>query len=225
MALWELLRALRRHLVIVGVGLVATFGALVFIHGHAGVYEARTGLVLVPAGASGKEIYLNPYHGRDYSLIATAGVLANVVNEDIGSARTSTSVPLSGRGVLDGYAVDLPNSGGQFAYDFDRPILDVQAVGPTPEAVRRNLATAVAAVNTALARLQKDAGVMPARRITTHSEPADPEVVHGRGRPTRALLAAMILGLGSTLAVVLVVDDHRGRRVHRARDRRVPVPA
>ncbi len=225
MALWELLRALRRHLVIVGVGLVVTFAALVLIHGHSGVYEARTGMVLVPAGPSGKEIYLNPYYGRDYSLIATAGVLANVVNEDIGSARTSTSVSLSGKGVQDGYAVDLPNSGGQFAYDFDRPILDIQAVGPTPEAVRSNLAKAVTAVNTALARLQEGEGVLPAQRITTHTQPADPAVLYGRGRPSRALLAAMIIGMGSTLSVVLVVDDRRGRRIDSTRDQQVLVPA
>jgi hypothetical protein len=91
--------------------------------------------------------------------------------------------------------------------------------------VRSNLAKAVTAVNTALARLQEGAGVLPAQRITTHTEPADPVVLYGRGRPSRALLAAMIIGMGSTLSVVLVVDDRRGRRIDSTRDQQVLVPA
>lgn len=224
MALWELLRALRRHPLIVAIGLVATFVALLGVRAHPGVYEARMGMILTPTG---DQIKSNPYYGRDYSLIASAGVLANVVNQAIGTARTSSTVTLSGKGVRDGYAVDLPNKGGQFVFDFDRPILDVQAVGPTPERVRQNLDAAVEIIRTALTRLQDESAVPARLRITLHPEPANPVIGYSRGRPSRALPATMLLGLGLTLSLVLLIDDRHGRRsaATRTPEQTVSVPA
>lgn len=221
MALWELLRALRRHPVVVAVGLLATLVALLGVRGHQGVYETRMGMVLAPVGTGLKS---NPYYGRDYSLIASAGVLANVVNQSLGRARTSTTVSLSGKGVKDGYAVDLPNKGGQFVFDFDRPILDIQAVGPTPERVQQNLDEAVRVIESALARLQDEAAVPTDIRIVLHPEPAQPVVFYGRGQPARSLLATLVLGLALTLSAVLVIDDRRSRGTPAAADQLLAVP-
>jgi len=205
-ALWQLVQAIRRHAVIVVVCVAATLAALLIMQSRPGLYQAQTDIVLLAPDSSAGG---NPFWGRDYSLIAVAGLLTKIVNQDSGEAQTvSSSVTLAGQGETDGYAVRLPNRGGQWGNDYDRPILDVQAVGRTPDEAQENLNTAVTALETALTRLQDGANVPTDRRMTLYFEET-PEPSYGQGRPSRALAATIILGLGGMVAAVLVADDPR----------------
>jgi hypothetical protein len=207
-ALWQLLEAVRRHVAIVAIGAVLTLFGLWYTHSRPGVYQVRIGMILAPANPA---IGANPLLGREYSIIATAGVLVSVAGQH-SEARTSSSVTLAGKGVKDGYSVDLPNKGGQFAFDYDRPIIDIQAVGMSEQAARSNLDEAMSEVTTALAELQDAEAVPAAGRLTLHPSPAEVEVGYSRGRPTRSMVAVLVLGMALTLTAVIVVDDRWVRR-------------
>jgi hypothetical protein len=221
-ALWHLLQAVRRQFLIVVVGAVLTMAALVHVHGRPGLYQTGMDIAVRPP-------YLvlnkNPYLGRDYGLIATAGVLAKMARPSGDSAMTaSSSVTLAGRGITDGYEVSLPNRGGQWAFDYDRPILGVQAVGRTQERAQANLDAAVQAVRGSLARLQDEARVPQNRRITLDLNPPQPLIGYSHGRPSRALGATVLLGLTGSLSAVVLVDGRRTRRRGDRVERGTPSP-
>jgi len=204
-ALWRLVQAIGRHAVIVAAGVVATLAALFMVLSQPGLYQARMDVVILPPDTSTSQ---NPLWGRNYSIIATAGLLSKIVNQNSSGAQVvSASVTLAGQGETDGYAVRLPNRGGQWAYDYDRPILDVQSVGRTPDEVRENLENAVTALDAALTQLQDVANVPAGRRMSLHFHPETPELGYSQGRPTRALAATIVLGLGGTVAAVLAADN------------------
>lgn len=209
MALWQILGAVRRHLVVVVIGALLTAGGLYLVQSHQGVYVTRTDVVLVPPEGT----YIrNPLWRRENSVIATASLVAAIVNSDSGGARTSSSsVSLAGQGVDDGYSAQLYNRGGQWVVDYDRPLFNVQAVGRTPEAATANLERGLDELQSALDLLQDRMDVVESQRMTLDTVTPEPEVGYGVGRPTRALAATAVLGVGLTLAAVTVVDDRRWR--------------
>ncbi|MGF1663432.1 MAG: hypothetical protein ACFCVG_13365 [Kineosporiaceae bacterium] len=210
MALRKVGGALRRNVVVVLVGVLATAGALAAVHAQEGLHLARAGVVLLPPGASTGP---NPFWGREYSVIATAGVLASMVNDESGDARpVSSAASLAGQGERDGYAVRLRDRGGQWSNDFDRPVFDVQAVGPTPAAAAAHLDHAVADLEAALASLHDRADVPEQRRMRLELVPERPEVAYAAGRPARALAATALLGAALTVAAVLAAERLRARR-------------
>ncbi len=126
---------------------------------------------------------------------------------------------LAGLGVREGTAVRLPDSGGQWATNFDVPALDVQSVGADPRAVREALEVTTAEVVHTLTRLQAD--VPRRQRITWRLEPPEPSVVRRGGATPAALLVLVVLGAGLGATLVGLVDlRHRpspaGRRGHGA---------
>jgi hypothetical protein len=50
------------------------------------------------------------------------------------------------------------------------------------------------------------------RRMGLQFAPETPEVGYGQGRPTRALAAAIALGVGGTIAAILAADDPRTKQ-------------
>ncbi len=216
MAVWELLGAVRRHLVILLVGGVVSLAALAGIHRHPGLFQGEVQVILSPPHG----YYVkNPLWGSDYNLIATGGVVMDMANENAQVAPTaSPAVTLAGRGETDGYVVNLPNVGGQWAPNYDRAILDVQAVGRSQDRAEANLQEALTAIRTSLSSLQDQAGVPVGEQITASVQ--TPVMGWGRGRPSRSMLAAAGLGVGITLTVIFVVDGRtatRRRRVPRVR--------
>ena len=124
---------------------------------------------------------------------------------------------LSGEGVRQGYSIQLPNSGGQWATNFDRPVLDVQVVGPSEAWVRSTLATQIRRINRALHSLQRNDGVAPENFIVTSSSPQLAKVVHSGGDHKRAIAAALVLGMTLTAlaATGLESSDPSVRRMRR----------
>jgi hypothetical protein len=214
-ALFHLARAVRRHLGVVAAGIVLTAAALLLLQlTHSGVYQVRAGVVLTPPAGSG---VVNPLYRREYSVITTAGLVTSMVNADDPGVRTSSSsVTLAGQGISDGYSVTLFNRGGQWVHDYDRPVIDVQAVGRTPEDASLNFDRALSGLNAALNELHDRSEVPAQGRMRLQIVPDDPVLTYGEGRPTRAAAAVGVLGAGLTLAVVLVMDARRaGRAVPR----------
>jgi hypothetical protein len=201
MAARELLRALLRYWPVVVVGALLTGLGLLGSRQVAGVYETRTTMILLPPGSS----VPNPLLASDGSLVATAAALQRSVERGtVVNRMASNSVSISGLGAHHGYSVRLPPTGNQWVFWFERAVLDVQVVGATPAEVERGLATATARIEDTLTRMQDDADVPAAARIRI-ATPPDASIVYGRGRPARAQVGIVILGIGLTLALVSVV--------------------
>lgn len=210
MAIRQVKSVLLRYLLVVTAMCAITIAAMSVVAQQTGVYQARVGVIVVPPNPADAP---NPFLGREFSLIATAGLMATIVNDEIGGAQpSSTSVTLAGQGVRDGYSVRLHNQGGQWTVDYDRPILDVQAVGKTREQADANLDTALDGLDAALTQLQDTAGVQQGARMSLQLAPERPVVAYAAGSGPRAMAGTLVLGAVLTAALLGVVEHIRVRR-------------
>jgi len=212
MTVWGLLGACRRAWLLVVIGLALTAGVVFAVARDPGVYWAQTNVTFLQPPSTR---YPNPLSAGSGSLIATAGLVEREVNNGTAAMATvSASITLVDEGVLDGTMIQLPNSGGQWAYNFARPVLDVQAVASTPNTVRQRMAKLQSSIQTTLDRLQDEAGVDTFDRITLQPSPIEINIRYSRGDPHRAAAVSTLLGVGLTIAAVVVVE--RRRRAHRS---------
>lgn len=182
---------LRRWYFVV-IGLALTAAAMWAVNARPGVYATQVDvLFLAPKSAR----YPNPIEVSSESLTATAGLVARMVEGDTAPpAAASSTVTLTGEGIRQGYSIRLPNSGGQWVASFDRPVLDVQAAGPSEGWVRRTVTDKIDLIGRTLYSLQKADGTARPDYIFTSVNPASPTVVYATGQPKRAVAATLLLG-------------------------------
>lgn len=196
--------ALRRQWYVIVVGLALTAGAIFSLSVRPGVYFTQADvLFLAPKSAK----YPNPIESGSESLIATAGLVARIANGVQSEPATASSgVTLMGEGVIQGTSIRLPNSGGQWANNFDRPVLDVQVVGPSEAWVRATLRQKIDLINETLHNLQAPDGTARENFITTSAAPQKSTVSYTRGETKRALAALTLLGITLTGLAALGFD-------------------
>jgi hypothetical protein len=202
--------AVRRRWWIALLGTVLTAGAAVAVQHAPGVYYEQVDVVFLwPQPPENQE---NTFQYGSKTLIQTAGVVARAVGGPEGATTASDTATLAGQGVEHGWSVRLPNSGGQWAFNFDQPVLSVEAVGTTPAEVTATAATAMARINAELTALQRAEGVPTSLMIRTRMSPPTPLLQYGQGSRGRAVLGTLLLGVGLTLAAVRLVDRRLRRR-------------
>jgi len=208
---WDLCTAAGRYWVLTLVGLTLTLGAGLWVRALPSVYWAQLDvLVLAPEA----DEFQNTLRLQPMSAIMLAGVVQrDVAGPPGGGMVVSDDVTIVGQGVEHGSWVRLANSGGQWANNFDRPVLDVQAVASTPQEVRRLVDDMVGTIDEALRARQAQAGVAPALRFTTLTSPSGLVVRHGTGQRGLAVATTSFLGLGFTVSVVAYLGA-RDRRRH-----------
>jgi len=212
----DILKALWRSWYVAAFGIVATGLTMFLIAAHPGVYWAQLDIVFL---APRTDTNPNSLAYTSGSLIATAGLVEREVNKGVSiPATASSSVTLVGRGVRDGYEIRLPNNGGQWSNNYDRPVLDIQVVGGAKADVRRRLDQVIAKVETALVELQDRDNVAVEARITTQSAPKYAAIFHLYGQPKRALAVAALLGLSLTIVATACFDRVRANRRTRLKD-------
>lgn len=192
------LGSLTRSLLFLASGLVVTGAAAGHVMQAPGVYSSQVDAVfLLPLSQENP----NSLQFRSESLISFAGVIQRTVSAtQSGIAPTSDAVTLVGQGVRHGYSVRLPNSGGQWASNFDRPLLDVQAAGSSPAEVRTTMRQVLQAIGTDLISRQRAAGVSAKHMVSMRESPDRIPMYYSRGSHLRAVAAT--LALGSTLSVI-----------------------
>lgn len=223
MAAWDVLSACARRWYVVLVGLMATGTVLGALAGLGGVASAQAEVVFLAPPTPANP---NRLASAATGVVATAGLVERLVNQGVAAPATSDSVTLLGRGVRDGSSVVLPDSGGQWAQNFERPVLVVQVTGPAPDAVNARLLGRVAEVERVLQNVQADQGVRPRHRITSSVVPAEPRVQLEQGYRGRALGTALLLGLALTTVAAVTLDRVlRGRQRRRGRGQTGAGPA
>lgn len=226
MTIWDLGGVLVRRWYLLLLGLLCTAIACMVVNGQPGVYFSRAEVVLlVPPGLGDR----NTLTTTSSDAVVLAGVVAKIINGAESEPRAaSPEVTIVGRGVDDGYSLQLPDLGGQWAPSFPRQVLDVQVAGPDAEAVHERMQGLIERIDNELSTLQIDANVAPSERISAQSTPSQPSVVYLGGSRTRALAMTALVGLTMTLGAIAIIDrliDRHGgptgareRRAHPAND-------
>ena len=188
---------------IVLIGLAATAIAARSLAHRTGVFWTQEQVrFLAPTSTD----FPNSLPNSGASLVMTAGAVALIVDPH---QLPQTSAPLTtlvGRGIRDGWAVTLPNFGGQWVKWYAQPFLDVQVVGSSAEAVQAETDVLITEIQDSLARLQRAAGVATANLIQAKDlAQGSPQVHYTTGSRSRALAAALALGVTGTALLLVAV--------------------
>jgi len=178
-----------------------------------GVYWATTKVYLLVPATSSRPNQLAP---DDSVAIPLAGLIATEINDGVPLRRaTSPDATLVDEGIYDGWAVFIPDSGGQWAHNFTESSLIVQASGATPEVVRSRMNELFDRI-TRLVAAHEDAAQVPlGSRVEFALSPSTVAVQYSNGHRSRALAIIMVLGVGLSLAVCRFVDRVAGTRRRR----------
>jgi len=204
----------RQWLVLV-IGIMLTVAGASAAWQATGLYTARTTITLLaPAGWA---VGGNTLTDSATTLVGFARIIEETVNDGGGGQLfAAPDTPLYGAGVRQGELVYVPNSGGQWAPNFNRPVLLIDVVGPTPEYVVERVDALAADVSDAIDARQDDFRVVDDQRITWQANPQRPEVMYAGPNRVRMLGGIAVLGAGVTVAVALAVEVLLRRRRERA---------
>lgn len=210
MTVWDLLSIAAQRWLVTLIGLLLTVAAVFVVSAAQPSYLAQVRVVLLPPASAQP----NGLTDTGASLISLAGVVAlTVEGADVSADAVSENVTLTGEGRRQGYTVRQPNSGGQWQYRFDAPVLDVQAVGSTRFDAGQQLDAALGRVESVLAEIQDGEDVPAASRVRTVLSPEVAQVAEVAGSTTRAALATTGLGvLFTALVLGYLGPRRRGRR-------------
>lgn len=218
MTVLGLLAAVRRWWLMVLLGGLLTASAAFVVAGVPGVYWAQVNVVFL---APPSPDLPNPLGYSSDRLVDVASLVEReVIGPDPQPHVVSPAVSIVDEGVRSGERVRLPNQGGQWTYNFEKPQLDVQVVDSTPEAARARMDRLLAQIEQTLDRRQDEAGVNEGSRVRTALSPPRVEIHYAAGLRPRALLVTLVVGTVLTLAAVDRWDRGRPSWVTRRRTRK-----
>lgn len=215
------LRACLRYFPVLLLGLLGTAGLAWWAATPTPVYFSQTDATfLAPISTKNPNSFTTPSD----SLISLAGVIQREMDQaDVGARTSSARVTLVDQGIFHGTRVKVPDNGGQWEHNYNRPVLDVQVTGSDrAEVTARALATQQT-IERLVDERQAQAGVAPRNFIRVEMLPATPSVDLVSGRPTRAIGASILLGL--SLSVVACTVTSQVHAWWRARRPAKPEPA
>jgi hypothetical protein len=191
---------------VVVAGLILTIAAAGYLVRLPGTYWSEVNVVFLPPIS---EKNPNSLQTGSTSLITFAGVVAQEVGSSSPITTVSDSVSLVSIGVKHGYQVRLPNDGGQWANNFDKQLVDVQATGSTPQEVTSTMRMVLAKISTVLATMQSEAGVDKLDMIYTSQSPPSIPLYYQAGSHVKEVIAVSILGIGLTAAAAGLIGRRR----------------
>lgn len=208
MTVGSLLRAMVRWWYVLLAGVLATVIGGVVVLRHEGVYWSQVDVVfLAPQSAR----YPNKLTTSTNDLISLAGIVERIISQSEDARTASSATTLVGQGIYDGYSIRLPDSGGQWAHNFERQVLDVQVAGPSAADVRARQDEVLELIDSTLVELQDQAGVAGSNRVTAQKASEIPNIYYRPGEPRRALAMTAVLGTGVTLAIIGHLELRRRR--------------
>ncbi len=210
MTLRDVLGVLLRRWRVVVIGLLCTVCAMGAVVGREGVYATQVDVILLAPIEPNRQ---NVFVGSLDSLINFTAIIERELNPGPRKPRlTSPTATLYGRGVRDGYSIEMPNTGGQWTNNFSRPVLNVQVVGPSEAEVRATLDSVIVTIDDTITARERAAGADPSRWVSVELAPTSPAIGYVPGEGKRAALAFGALGSAGTLLAAVQIDRWRSRR-------------
>lgn len=174
---------------IIGLALGVTVMASVMAWTWPGTYVGSVDAILL--SPSGANVLAEP----NLSVADTAGILARkVVGVTVPLRPVANDVSMVDEGILTGYTVRQPQSGGQWGVHFDQNLLIVESAGQTEDSARAAMEEALAVLRVSLVRLQDDVGVAAPDRIRIELSPSGPTYTFRAGSRIRAVIGIVALG-------------------------------
>jgi hypothetical protein len=200
----HLVGSMLRRWPIMIMGLLLTLAVCVVTWRASGVYWASTKVYfLVPASANQP----NQIAPDNSAAIGFAGLIQTEINGGIPPREaTSPDVTLVDEGIYDGWSVLLPDTGGQWATNFEESSLIVQASGPSAEVVKSRMNSLIDQITRLVAAREDAANVALAFRVDFTMSPPVVAVQYSNGHRSRAVAIIVLLGVGLSLAACSVVD-------------------
>jgi hypothetical protein len=210
MTVWDLVRSLRRWWPVVLAGALLTALATYVVDQDRSVYYTRGEVTFL---APSSRLYPNSLSTTSEGLIITAGAIGKEISGPGKVTKfASPDVNLVGLGVRDGWAIRLPDTGGQWAPNFPEQQLIVEVVGPDQQSVEDRQLELITEIKQKLAEFQRDADVAPVNDITVKVTPDAAGIYHVGGSRVRALGVTAVLGGAITVLVVVLLETWTRRR-------------
>jgi hypothetical protein len=195
--------------IVAAVGLVLSFAFAYTMAKEPGLYWTRVQARFMPPDLDAS----NAYRYTPASMVLTAAAVGKMMDNSDHARMADADALLIGQGVRQGFSVNLPNTGGQWANQFVSPYLDVQVVDSSAEAVTAKTRSLIAQIAADLVWLQDQGGASQNYRITIQTSPL--AVSYSKGSSGRAGLVGLFVGLGVTYACVRIASyDRRPRGAH-----------
>lgn len=207
MTIWALAAICRRRWPIVVVGCLLTALLGWNFRTAPGVYSSST-KVLFLSPATPQTRLLAPTSG---DAIPFVGVIERELNAGVHQApATAPDVTLVDQGILDGWSARQPDYGGQWAHNFTEATLILQVSGPTEAVVRERMSTLIGRTQQILD--ERQTSVIPAARVTMQVSGTASQVHFAQGRPSRAMIGVVGIGVALTLGAAAIFDRLRRRQ-------------
>ena len=212
----QLLRIIGRRWYVLLLVAVITGVAILLIHRVPGVYWTQVYVVFLPPKSA------NALEDQNTSIVQFVAVIEREINGAGGSThRASSSGTLYGEGFRSGWQISLPNNGGQWQNNFNRPALSIEVVDSSPEKVAEVAASLSSRVGRLAEQQQSEIGIAPGNHVTTIDSPSTPVVTYVQGSDARASIALAALGVVVGVLAAAVLDRmllaRRGDRTDSAR--------
>ena len=208
----EFLKLLVRRWYLVALGLAITVGVTMVAAGPSVVYFSRTTVNILEPDRG--KVRILGYHSPDS--IAVANIVAARVNNGVHTPLASNpDVTLYSMGILQGTHAQVRNVGGQWLSSVTEPVVDVQVVDPSHDAVEANMRAEVAKIGTELTQLENQLKVPADERIELELNPPDPVIEQVVTNRARATAGYGLFGLGLTLVATYWIDRVLTQRARR----------
>ncbi|NVM94400.1 O-antigen ligase family protein [Arthrobacter sp. AETb3-4] len=205
---------MRRRWYVATVVLLLAIPATVLAWSVPGVYYAEFDLHFVaPAGATKH----NPLRTEPSSVVKYAALVERMyVSEHPNAPILPTRAPLYGTGLRDAQAVYLPNAGGQWQTNFNRPTVTVEIVKQNRDDVMAAAEEITKGISAIAIENQKELGVWSKSQITVQPDAVGVAYLSARGK--YAVVGAGLLALGLSVGAAFLFDTiaaHARARLHR----------
>lgn len=206
MTAWDLFAIAIQRWVVTLICVVLTAGAVLWTVKSPPLYFVQVHVVLLPpVTADGNGLAV-----ASRSVIDLAGVVARAIGGSGGQSQpVSDGVTLPGEGIRSGYSIRQPNTGGQWKFSFDQPVLDVQAVDSTPAKAEAQVQLALGEIKRTLVSLENGQGTSMQNRARISLNPATPQVFEESGSRTRAATASAFTGIIVTMALLSALGPRK----------------
>lgn len=196
MAFRAVMRRLRRRWWILAVGGVATLVLAAFVHSRPPIFQAQAVIGgLAPVQPTTPNQLVNVVQGE----LALMQAVSNNLNSPDNQARMRAD------GVVPDYTLSMRNTGTSETPAYGLPTVIVQATSSDPNAALRSVGLLMDLYRSQLAQMQISLQVEPSQLVTTAVNVA-PYVADASGRPSQAVVGAILLGVVFTIPFTLWCD-------------------
>jgi hypothetical protein len=227
------LRIIARRWYVITAVFLLTMGGFYWCLKSAGIYATDALVEFLPPG--GAEVTADQADDPSSAISFASSIVEQYDSGKSLEPIATTSAPLYGVGVRHALQVQLENSGNQWVDSFAEPLVEIQAVDPSPEKANAETQGAIAQLTEMSTRVQVGNHVPKSQRITVTVQPLTGSVEHimpshkteltaGTAFAAAALIVGIALSVWTDSAIALIARQRALRRPGAHSPGATPIP-